>query len=288
MTNPDIHQAKQWAKEAYEQKSNGVIIDGIALAAARVIQSLPDRRVDAEKLQKVIDDLHPELKGGGIEQALRHLLTSLPLQTLAELIDRGNDPSQYQWMQAEAVDTDKRFGSHGVITAVNPPWLASRRCMFLTWCGDSMELPWDEVIPAVDEPKLELPSLFLSGESEDVSLETETNTEGGAPGVYDDGGPLLPGSQRINLVGARKLPPLADTIPDQVVAKDACNNTVPQSGDVWRAVWLDRAGILVVGKGIHHESGSLQGYFFMDHDPQVRWVGTDEVDLTKLVLRRGQ
>ena len=151
MTNTDIQQAREWAHD----NINGWHFTGSdrALAAARVIQSLPDIIVDGDKLRQIID-----FQGTSISEEARKDLESLltpSLPTLAELIEAGNDPQQYQWMQAESAPTDNRFVSHGVITAVNPQWLAPGRCMFLAPDGFSIEVPWEEVTPFPDLPRLE-------------------------------------------------------------------------------------------------------------------------------------
>lgn len=113
--------------------------------------------------------------------------------------------------------------------------------------------------PSHSEPRSEP----LSVESEAVTLETETNTE------ESERTPDAIAEQRSN-------------------HQETLNSSEPQPDDVWRGVLLDRAGTLIVGKDLHAESGSLQGYFFMDHDPQVRWVGIDEVGLQRRIWRMGQ
>lgn len=155
MSNQDINQAREWAHD----NINGWHFTGSdrALAAARVIQSLPDTVVDGDKLREVINKVLANTIHGTVGHQVAEdyaaligeLIPAPSLPTLAELIEQGNDPQKYQWMQC-TVDGSR---DHAFVIAV----VGERFNKVLRPDGPHQVMSNDRVTPLPDLPKLEWP-----------------------------------------------------------------------------------------------------------------------------------
>lgn len=156
----DLDKAREWAKR---RVSSNYYNAEQTQAAVDVIQSLPDQWVDAEKVKAIIADMDHCLKmksttdfSKGIDNAttswrdaLKALITP-KLPTLAELTKQGNDPEQYRWMQAKVFHTEEL----GCVTKFD---LYSECATALFPNGVMKNVPWEEVTPLPDLPKLKWP-----------------------------------------------------------------------------------------------------------------------------------
>lgn len=122
-------------------------------AAAELIQSLPDTIVDGDKLRKVIADWDNRAITSDAYTLYQQVLALLPapssLPILAELIEQGNDPQKYQWMQCTV---EGRGDDTFVITDVRE--LVSK---ILHPDGRHEVIGNGQVIPLPGEPKLKWP-----------------------------------------------------------------------------------------------------------------------------------
>ena len=144
MTTSDIQQARGWAERLSEIED---LRPGPS-AAIRVIQSLPDHIIDAEKLQEVIfhmredsifnEDLHPHVN------ALECLLPPKP-PTLADMTEE--ERKACQWMQCEI---DGQIA--GILARVD-----KQRGHIWTDSGYSLGWKLENITPLPDLPKLQWP-----------------------------------------------------------------------------------------------------------------------------------
>ncbi|WNO28385.1 hypothetical protein SEA_PSONYX_77 [Corynebacterium phage PSonyx] len=153
----NINQAREWAekyKDIYHFTEPGKsVID--------LILSLPDQWVDVEKVREVINSQLSIYTPGTVDhdiaeeitRKLKALITP-KLPTLAELIEAGNDPAKYQWMQCRIGDTSRM----GVITGYDEVG-EFEYCTSVTF-RDEVDAWFDPslVTPLPDLPKLEWPS----------------------------------------------------------------------------------------------------------------------------------
>lgn len=133
-TNPDLDQAREWAKPVHPGHHPE------AVAAARVIAALPDEWIDAEELagqaaqlralynaiehtsvDKVNDLFFRALVStiGAHVEMLEALFPAPKPRTLADLLAAGHAPDQYQWMQADFRDRSAGRTTRIVITRAN-------------------------------------------------------------------------------------------------------------------------------------------------------------------------
>lgn len=151
-----LEQAKEWAWEVTAERIPDTSSGRAKLAAAKVIQSLPDQWVDAEKVQAMIDnykharDSNAEGTEGWV---INHLMVSNleslltpPLPTLADMTHE--ERKACQWMQA------RLDGGTESVVIVDP--LSEKA--WVMW-DDGMFDPqsYDKVTPLPDLPKLEWP-----------------------------------------------------------------------------------------------------------------------------------
>lgn len=151
MTNPQLDQAREWADDSSYQG------DALSVAAARVIQALPDQWIDAEKVQELIDTYKHARDGNaaGTEGwVMNHLVVSNleslltpPLPTLADM------PPEYrewcQWMQA-------RLGGETESVVIVSIGTVKAWVMWDNGIIDTKD--HDEVTPRPDLPRLEWPA----------------------------------------------------------------------------------------------------------------------------------
>lgn len=162
----DLDKAREWANEIYAPSPG-------CQAAVEIIQSLPDQWVDVEKVREIINKMRMDLQKGDIfdqtwEQGYddsttewkRHLeaLVAPKLPTLAELIEQGNDPEQYRWMQARLEGSAFDF-------AISDPGIVES----MLWAkGGTAHIADNSLItPLPGEPKLEWPGGVVDAESGD-------------------------------------------------------------------------------------------------------------------------
>lgn len=177
----DLDKAREWAQWA-EVKLGIAESHAYALAAAEIIQSLPDQWVDAEKLQEIADDMSnwsiPGLRDttdsvrlsqmmDGFIDRLNELLTP-KLPTLADMTEEEREACQ--WMQCE-VETDDGY-SIGVIRRI---W-STKRADILYQTGRSLDAEYRRVTPLSDLPKLQWPR-SISQEPTGASLDPQENID---------------------------------------------------------------------------------------------------------------
>lgn len=160
MTNPDIQQALKWVDYITTAPNlSGSHVDE-ARAAARVIKSLPDHWINVKEVREVVNSQLSNYVQGTVGHSVAEdfacKLQSLldpPLPTLAELIEAGNDPKQYQLMQCkESHFPTGGTGAWGVILSSDEvsSLILERNGAVVTWRNSL-------VTPLQGEPKMEWP-----------------------------------------------------------------------------------------------------------------------------------
>lgn len=158
MNNTHLDQARAWARDNIDDFYEGERV----YAVCEVIQSLPDQWVDAEKVQAMIDnykharDSNAEGTEGWV---INHLMVSNlesliapSLPTLYELmVKQKKNPEEYRWMQAKAFHT----GEQGCVTDFD---LYREIATVIFPNGVMKNVPWEEVTPLPDLPRLEWPA----------------------------------------------------------------------------------------------------------------------------------
>lgn len=148
MTNNDIQQAKEWAD--YHAHTE-LVLEG---SAARVIQSLPDHWIDAEKIEKLLTVWRSQLEECDHADGHTVMITCIndlafeiatpPLPTLADMTPEERE--RCQWMQAE-LDGE----AESVVIVSLSPMKA-----WVMWDNGTFGLKaHDEVTPLPDLPRLE-------------------------------------------------------------------------------------------------------------------------------------
>lgn len=182
MNNPQLDQAREWARDKIE---GGYFHDGDRpLAAAELIQSLPDEWIDAEKVQELIDTYKHARDGNAagtegwvmnhlVVRNLESLLLAPPLPTLADLIERGGDPGQYVGMQCE-VD-----GEVKTMILLARDGLGGGSWLLASKLGYSWKMP-RAITPLPDLPRLEWPAQEPRN-PENPPAETLNNASSGTP-----------------------------------------------------------------------------------------------------------
>lgn len=176
MTNPDTQQARKWAHD----NINGWHFTGSdrALAAARVIQSLPDEWIDAEKLREMINEHLLSYPHGSIGHTVAEdlackmqALLSPPLPTLADMTPEGREACQ--WMQADHTDIG-RIG----ITQIEPTGQTMiKQDGAAVWSGLAER---KKITPRPDLPRLEWPGSGDAptiAEQENVAPDQQVNPQ---------------------------------------------------------------------------------------------------------------
>lgn len=150
MNRPYNKQARKWANEITESRQTNIRPD--AFAAAKIIQSLPDTVVDGDKLRELVEKADEgHYSAGSFLRRVKELLPAPSLPTLAELIEAGNDPKQYQWMACEVKEPDSA-PSKGHIT-----FLSGGFSYVLFPSGISGAFADNHIAPRPDLPRLECP-----------------------------------------------------------------------------------------------------------------------------------
>lgn len=178
MTNSELKLALKWANDTLEDFPSPQ--EG---AVARIIQSLPNQWVEAKRVQEIIDEMKRpwgiprvtdleqgiDIATGAWRQRLEALLTP-KLPTLAELIEQGNDPEQYQWMQARLEGSELNF-------SISKPGLTES----MLWGKDGTTHIADSrrITPLPGEPKLKWPG--SEGQPSKVSVSDMWVDDGSSP-----------------------------------------------------------------------------------------------------------
>lgn len=120
MNNPQLDQAREWAKEVCEEYFTYITDD--SRAAIKVIQSLPDQWIDAEKVREIIVhlradmDFNPDLEPH--VEALESLLAP-PLPTRPEDVPAGEP-----WIVEH--DGHEWVGARDDSGTTNYPWVLAK------------------------------------------------------------------------------------------------------------------------------------------------------------------
>ena len=144
MTTSKLDQAREWAESVGK-------IEGLSprtYATIKLIQSLPDRIVDGDKLRQVIDFQGTSISGYA-RKDLESLIPATPLPTFEDMT--AEEREACQWMQAQVFAT---AGTPGIITNVDE---YARSAIILFTDGMAKNVPWKEITPLSDLPKLEWP-----------------------------------------------------------------------------------------------------------------------------------
>lgn len=168
----DLDKAREWANKVYAQSPE-------YQATVKIIKSLPDQLVDAEKVREIIEemDLCLEAKSTtdfskGIDNAttnwrdaLKALITP-KLPTLADMTQEERKACQWMQCKVETGDGD----TIGVICQV---W--SKRVHIIFQSGRILDVEHRRVTPLPDLPKLEWPGGVVDAE---IADEPETTCSG--------------------------------------------------------------------------------------------------------------
>lgn len=206
MTNPHIDQAREWAEWADKKRG---MMDGGAIAAVEVIKSLPDQWIDAKELRGIYDRYRASEITLHEAFSAAVALATPPLQNLAELVEQGNDPHSYQWMQAQVFPTDSTLG---IITGVDG---YSRSAIILFTDGMAKNVPWAFITPLTDHPKLEWPG---DGVVDAEIVEDDEPVMLPRPEDVPEGEPWTVQYEGMEIIGCRNEP--ESTLPWLVIRRD--------------------------------------------------------------------
>lgn len=146
MTNPNTQQAREWAES---RATGNYILSEETKAAVKVIQSLPDHWIDAEKVREVLAEQYMKLEGSDtkwINAATIEALITPSLPTLAEMTPEERKACKD--MQA------KTWHEVGIIV-----WVCelTKIAQIITRANGVLERKFEDVTPLPDLPKLEWP-----------------------------------------------------------------------------------------------------------------------------------
>lgn len=144
-----LDEARDWANR--DDRILGVLHPD-AQAAIEVIQSLPDKWVDAEKLEELLEGKEGRPPATAFPELLRDLrnLITPKLPTLAQLIQSGKDRNDYLMMQA-------RFSGSDCDHVIIRIW-RGRAALLRKDDGLTFDANQTDITPLPDLPKLEWPS----------------------------------------------------------------------------------------------------------------------------------
>ena len=147
-----LNQAREWAED--NLKAGYFPHGDRARAAAEVIQALPDRWIDAEKVREVIEEARLLIRDGEPEIILNDLAALFPVQRRRTLADMTpEERAECQWMQCkEAHFPTGGTGAQGII-------LASDETSSLILERNGAAVTWNNrlVTPLPDLPRMEWP-----------------------------------------------------------------------------------------------------------------------------------
>ena len=146
--------AKEWANDNI--KAGYFPTGERIMAAAAVIQSLPDEWIDAEKVRVLLDRWAANPFPTSDEVAVLNDVEALlapPLPTLADMTDEERQACR--WMQCEVAETENHYSGRGVILS---PGDVGRATNVISedggwWLGIAMEA----VTPLPDLPRMAWP-----------------------------------------------------------------------------------------------------------------------------------
>ena len=149
-------------------------------AAIKVIQSLPDQWVDAEKVREIYDRYRASEIA--LHEAFRAAvaLTTPSLPTLADMTPEEREACQ--WMQAELRINTTRSPMDCVIAA---PGRSGGHVRVWHEDGGSMDVPANEVTPRTDLPRLEWPG----SHADTITAESVEDVQAGRVADFE---PALP------------------------------------------------------------------------------------------------
>lgn len=117
-TNPDLDQAREWAKPVRPGHHPE------AVAAARVIVSLPDEWIDADKLRELVEAWGQRFITSDADLLLSDLRALLPTPTPRTLADMTEEERQAcRWMQAKQYGHTGNESETVVIAQVMDEWV---------------------------------------------------------------------------------------------------------------------------------------------------------------------
>lgn len=210
MTTPDIQQAKEWATEITESRQTNIRPD--AFAAAEVIQSLPDHWISADKLREVIEEARLLIRDGEPEIILNDLvdLITPPLPTMAELIEAGNKPEDYQWSWVDTED--------GLYVVTSAGDFDDEHAYVMDKDGRRFAKGWSQLKPRPDITKLEWPG----GGVEDAPAMDDEPIMVSRPEDVPSGQPWLVEFEGDEWVGVRS-PDHSANVPWVIIRMDGLN-----------------------------------------------------------------
>ncbi|WP_293954947.1 hypothetical protein [uncultured Corynebacterium sp.] len=146
----DIQQAREWAENGAVKVNSGEVIDEIAKAAVRVIQSLPDHWIDADKVREVLDMWAGNPFPTSDEVAILNDFEALLAPSLPTLADMAPEEREAcRWMQAQT------WYEVGIIVWVDE---MTEIAQLITRANGVLERKFKDVTPLPDLPKLEWPA----------------------------------------------------------------------------------------------------------------------------------
>lgn len=155
-----FQQAREWAEHA--KTLDEISVWPTALAAADVIQSLPDEIIDGDKVREIIEEMAESLAALSVadfaeghdhaterwRRALEALLPAPTPRTLADMDD--GERQACQWMQA-----DYTASGHTERVVISRCYGATADIILTS--GSATCVPADRITPLPDLPKLKWP-----------------------------------------------------------------------------------------------------------------------------------